>query len=1371
MLVGMDSPRSRTSTPRARAAIDGLSGALRRDLLSDALAAALAAAKAESRACSVLMLDIDHFKSVNDAFGHTRGDAAIREVASRVLAITRRADRLFRFGGDEFLLLMPNTPLRGAAELAERILASVRAGPVLAPENLSVTLSIGVAAFPNDAQSPDGLLEKADSRCYIAKRKGRGQAVAVDGELPPPQHGESTRLIERDDAIKLISDYLSAIAAPGPAAPAAPVVVAGPAGAGHSALLKHAALHAAKLDIAVVNVLPSARHSAQPLGALWAALGFPTDRQRSPRPPHHTARADEIIQRVQQRAGEHALLILVDDTRHLDPASHRLLQQLVLTPRVGVVITAQGPLPAWSRTPLRIVNLTPLSSQGLRVWLRVLLQAEPQDAFLAWVGSATHFLPKHIAALTAQLMQSGAISRDGDAWRVAPDFAARLSDNTVATAATPPRSGFAAKLERTIAAHIADADFGVAELADALHMDRTTLFKRIKAAGLPPALAQIRAQRLEVAAALLRDRSSPAHAAHATGFASLSHFATNFKARFGQTPTEYSAAVGAVGRAHVDAVRSRVAQDAPRAGQIPPQFDSFIGRASEMAELTTLIQTHRLVTLTGAGGAGKTRLAIELAQRLASRYARGAAWVPLADARSEDDLLPAMAVALGLPGMRPGSAAAVVAAAFGNREQLVVLDNCEHVIQAAAHAANVLLTRCSGIRILATSREALNIPGELAWRVPSLAVPAEMATLGEVSIDQFSAVELFVERATAAQKSFTLNAVNSGAVATICRRLDGIPLAIELAAARVKLLSPQQIADRLDTAFQWLGGGHRVAQVRQQTLKALIDWSHNLLTPAERALFRRVAVFVGGFTLEHCENACGANPLAPEAVLEVLARLVDKSLVVAEAGASRTRYRLLETIRQYAREQLDQSGEAASVARRHAEYFAAWAERAEPMVSGPHQSFWLAELEADIDNLRAAINFGELHAPPIALSISRALWRFWDLRGRLPEGLDRLTRALAATPNAAPSVRALALAHAAFMARNLEDYRTAARLAGDVMSLGDSLEFRHARAIAEFVLGACQLEFNQPQAGVEALQRACTEFEALGQHGFAGTALIFLGFEAEQRNDLRAARRLMERGLAEVRRSGETRRIAHGLVRLGFVALGEGDARRAESLYAEALALAQTTADHAYLVNATFLLGRVALFLEQYERADRLLADPILMSDRTSLAEQGWALAERAKLAWARGNTSEHRAHAVAALARAEAARVDELIATSAWLLAAAAQQDGHPSEVQQYLRQALECFAKSRREGRCLCLELAATLAAAAGEFDRAAQLMGVRHTLRAVRFPLDHYPFMQRQRESLVAQIKAVLGDADYHDAFARGETLTENDAVALALPPADE
>ncbi|MGE5407194.1 MAG: BTAD domain-containing putative transcriptional regulator [Syntrophothermus sp.] len=456
-------------------------------------------------------------------------------------------------------------------------------------------------------------------------------------------------------------------------------------------------------------------------------------------------------------------------------------------------------------------------------------------------------------------------------------------------------------------------------------------------------------------------------------------------------------------------------------GRLPGQLSSFVGRERELGELSAMLGSSRLLTLTGAGGCGKTRLGIELARRHADDFPAGVWSVELAALMEPSLIGPAIAQAMDVRLASDRAPEVALARHIGERTQLLLLDNCEHLVEPVAHLVEALLQRCPNLSVLATSREPLRVPGEVTWRVPSLSLPDLRGSLAADRVDAES-VGLFAERARQARPDFALDDENAPAVAALCHRLDGMPLAIELAAARVGAMTPAQIVDRLDHSLDLLSTGERTAMTRQQTLRATLAWSFDLLEAEELVLLRRLAVFAGGFGLEAAEDVCGEPPLRRGEAVDLLGRLADKSLVQVESARGSSRYRLLETVRQYSRERLEEVGEAEAFERRHREWYLDLAE-SDPTPEGDLPAGdRLHLLDLERDNLRAALASAMEADPQVGLRLSVALWRFWLMRGYLAEGYGWLDDGLSAAPGrTAARARALRAACLIGLRRGVHD--------------------------------------------------------------------------------------------------------------------------------------------------------------------------------------------------------------------------------------------------------------------------------------------------------------------------------------------------------------
>src|SRR5262245_42819181 len=416
---------------------------------------------------------------------------------------------------------------------------------------------------------------------------------------------------------------------------------------------------------------------------------------------------------------------------------------------------------------------------------------------------------------------------------------------------------------------------------------------------------------------------------------------------------------------------------------LPRQLTRFIGREQAIVEVKRLLASSALLTLTGSGGCGKSRLALQVGADLLEEYADSVWLVELAALSDPERVPQTVATALGVRELPGRPLIQTLIDSLCPKQLLLLLDNCEHLLSACTQLTERLLQACPQVRVLASSREALGLLGEQSYRVPSLSLPDPRQLPPWERLPEFEAVQLFTDRAVLSQASFAVTEANAAAVVAVCRRLDGIPLAIELAAARVKALPVEKLNERLDDMFRLLTGGSRTALPRQQTLRALIDWSYDLLSPPERALLRRLSVFAGGWTLEAAEAVCVGDGIEGWEVLDLLTSLVEKSLVLYEEGEGEGRYRLLETVRQYARDRLLEAGESEAAREQHCDWFLALAEEAEPQLW--REVAWVERLEREHDNLRTALEWCAASSPETGLRLAGALHWFWHIRGHFTE--------------------------------------------------------------------------------------------------------------------------------------------------------------------------------------------------------------------------------------------------------------------------------------------------------------------------------------------------------------------------------------------------
>lgn len=615
----------------------------------------------------------------------------------------------------------------------------------------------------------------------------------------------------------------------------------------------------------------------------------------------------------------------------------------------------------------------------------------------------------------------------------------------------------------------------------------------------------------------------------------------------------------------------------PPPHNLPIELTSFVGRESEISRARELLRTTRLLTLTGSGGCGKTRLALRVAAEVVGEFPDGVWLVELASHSDPRLVGQTIASTLGIR-ERPGQPLLeTLQAELRGRRLLLLLDNCEHLIDACAQLVEGLLVACDHLQVLATSRERLSISGEVAWRVPSLSFPDPGRLPSVARLTGYGAVRLFAERALLVRPAFTVTEQNAAAVARICWRLDGIPLAIELAAAGLRGLAVEQIAARLDGRFSLLASGRRTALPRQQTLRAMIDWSYDLLSAEEKVLLHRLAVFVGGWSLESAETVCAGGSIEASDVLDLLLRLVDKSLVLAETAHEPVRYRLLETVRQYALEHLKRSGEGPSVKDRHLDWCLALAERGAPELSGREQSDWLKRFELEHDNLREALAWALSREsnPDAAFRLGTALGRFWQGALHPTEAREWLGR-LIATSGWEPKARIRVLWLASEAEAHLGNHRKA--LAWRQESLGLARETGEERLIA---LALQQISFFSSDLGDMTEARRLQEAALVLARGSGDQRAILevlshLSGTLARLGDPGSLRPVAEEGLALSRAFGDEFAVALFLSHLGHASLAEGDASRARGLDEASLSQAREAGSVLVETLALRLLGDVA---------------------------------------------------------------------------------------------------------------------------------------------------------------------------------------------------
>jgi predicted ATPase/class 3 adenylate cyclase/DNA-binding CsgD family transcriptional regulator len=820
--------------------------------------------------------------------------------------------------------------------------------------------------------------------------------------------------------------------------------------------------------------------------------------------------------------------------------------------------------------------------------------------------------------------------------------------------------------------------------------------------------------------------------------------------------------------------------------RLPAQFTTFVGRGAEIAEVRQLLAEHQLVTLTGDGGAGKTRLAIEVAGQMVTEFDGGVWYVDLAPITHPDLVPVTVARAFGLTDQPGRSALDTVLPSIGDRHVLVVLDNCEHLSDACATLAAALLGACPAVTLLATSREPIRAVGEITWQVPSLSLDVE-------------AIELFIDRARQVRPDFAVTDENAATVTEICSRLDGMPLAIELAAARIRALSLTEIVDSLHDRFRLLTGGARTAVRRQQTLRASVDWSHALLTEPEQVLFRRLSVFMGGFDLDAAQAIGGGHDVERYQVLDQLTLLVDKSLVVAEDIKDRTRYRLLETMRQYALEKLGESGEADVVRTRHRDYFTATAAELDTLANIDRDAR-LNRAETEIDNLRAAFTWSRENGEiGLALRLASSLQPLWLTRGLVVEGLGWLDTAL--EDNAADSAdvrlaRGRALADKGLLLASVgatesvetaEQALTLARELGDpallvralvsrgslsawdagvslpyleeaaelARQLGDSsqlCQILNWQATAALMSGDPIATVAAAEEGLELADAICDRFTSRQCRLWIANAQVYLG-------DLAGAISGCDAVIAEATAAHDVIMQTVGLMCVNFALAYQGDVSGARTTAEKTLAISSELgeyydiASHGGVVIAGLAAGDAAAAWQASETARQNTS----WQPMTTGIFVVWA----AQAALGCGDLAAARRWADEAVSMTKGAYMS-------WALVTRSRVGIAHGELQPAERDAHEALGIAAGVGAHLLipeiLERLADVALHAGSHAEAARFFGAADAIRG-RMGVVRFKVFDAAHEECVSAVRAVLGDHDFDEAWAEGAALSTEEAIAYA------
>ena len=759
---------------------------------------------------------------------------------------------------------------------------------------------------------------------------------------------------------------------------------------------------------------------------------------------------------------------------------------------------------------------------------------------------------------------------------------------------------------------------------------------------------------------------------------------------------------------------------------LPTQLTTFIGRENEITEVKQELESHRLVTLTGSGGTGKTRLSLQVAAELLDHFDHGVWFVELAPL-ADPELIPQTILStIGVQEQQGRTPLEVLKEYLHEKQTLIVLDNCEHLVSASAEVVNTLLNAAPKLKILASSREALGVKGEMSYPVPSLSLPDIKHLPVFEQLSRYEAVRLFIDRALLVAPHFVVDKDNAPHIAQICHRLDGIPLAIELAVARIKMLSVEQISKRLDDRFRLLTGGARTALPRQQTLRALIDWSYDILSENERLLLRRLSVFAGGWTLEAAEEVCSGDNIEIYDVLDLLTQLVNKSLVVVmeHSQGRETRYRMLETIRQYAREKLLEAGSSEIIRDKHLAYFVKLVEQAEPELYRSNQVFWFNKLDDELDNLRMAMEWALVANVESGLQIASIPWRFWNAHG-YPGDLGEWFKQLLERYITTDILHARALAVYSIWHFQRGNFPETIRLAGQSLQMARRLSDRQTEAFSLNFLGAFNMLQGNVGEGMSLLEESLAIYRTLGDKIGQADTLRFLTVVNRGHPEYLAD--FIKEAIRLYRELDDLSGITICLMSLARLTMWQGDFSAPAPMLDEAIMTSRQLGSQASEVEALLAYGTLAYWRGDYEGAMAFYEEAIGMSEK---------IGDRFQNLWGR----VHKAYVVL--------------------------RQGDIQKARALFKDNIKTISEaSLIIPLVYAIEGLASLHVNQNQPERAAQLFAWADAMRE-KIGDPRPPVEQASIEKDLAAVHSKLDDAEFTRLTAEGRTMTMEQAIALAL-----
>lgn len=1032
---------------------DPLTGAYSRALLNEQFPDEVERCSRYGIPLSLCLIDIDYFKSINDAYGHMRGDQVLQSFVKRLNSIMRKSDILFRYGGDEFVLLMMNTHKKQAISLTNRLLDKIRMVPFSGEPPLNISLSIGVASYPDDATNAEDIFDVADRRCYEAKRRGRGQVV---GETYIFQNdivfNKLSRLIERDEEFSKANSFLELLSTEGRGV----LSIIGPQGSGRSSFLSKIESAAKMNNFEVLFLEARYELKSKAYGLLIEAA-----RKSVGSNSFNIEELEDSLVELIKKNKKAGFVIVLDNMVFVDHATLNLLRKYIMGSKLscfGLVYSSEPDTTRnfdYLKVPLSdTVYLKPFSPKGVNIFVRSVLSWDPEPSFLDWLYTQTMGYPKQLSESLSYLIEKGIVKKISEhEWLIEPNY-------------------------MTISLH-----------------------KQI--------------------------------------------------GRFGKVPQN----------------------------NLPSFLTEFIGRETEMSQVNTLLDNYRLVTLVGPGGIGKTRLALQVASMRLNDFEDGVFFVSLASVTKPDMVVSSIAKVMDIVETSGQSILDSMKSALKDKHRLLIIDNFEQVI-AAAPMLSELLASARLITMLVTSREAMHISGEHVFNVPPLEVPEPEQRECVEKMMQQAAIALFVSRAQAVQNSFVLTEDNIHQVAELCERLDGIPLAIELAASNVGRISLSEMLEQSRNRLNWLSNGPRDMPSRHQTLRSTIEWGYSLLNKDEQKLFTGLGVFFGSFTKDAVEKIVAGIIELDKSISECLISLLDKSLIRNITGNSKDEicFEMLETIHEFAVECLAQSGFMDVLEEKHAYYYLSLVEDVVRNLNGPEQYIYLNRLEHSYSNVLSAIEWAKKNSNvELEVELASALGAYWELRGRWSEGRLILNNIVDRYEGYLKSKKLAMIYH--WLGR-LAQLEGECDIAVDILNTGLELSRQNQDFLAEAAilhkLGWVYYVYGDHSKTEELWNKSLELYRKMDN--MPGVALVLqeLCYKKYYDGDFKLVEEYSNESLEISKQLGDRRGIATALNRLGRLARGKGDFEQAERLFKEHLLACDEIKDKIGKVGTLICMGELA---------------------------------------------------------------------------------------------------------------------------------------------------------------------------------------------------